>query len=81
MAVCVVFIWNLNYKSVDVFSQNLLIDKNRDFTTQEDEQGQLRLRELVEQRRKGWGVFSISQLWTMFMWWNVLECSCRCIFL
>uniref|UniRef100_A0A3P8UWW9 Ubiquitin specific peptidase 40 n=1 Tax=Cynoglossus semilaevis TaxID=244447 RepID=A0A3P8UWW9_CYNSE len=29
--------------------KNLLIDKNRDFTTQEDEQGQLRLRELVEQ--------------------------------
>ncbi|XP_076013672.1 ubiquitin carboxyl-terminal hydrolase 40 isoform X2 [Genypterus blacodes] len=33
--------------------KNLLIDNNRDFSTQEDEQGQQRLREQAEQRRKG----------------------------
>nr|XP_019953723.1 PREDICTED: ubiquitin carboxyl-terminal hydrolase 40 isoform X1 [Paralichthys olivaceus] len=33
--------------------KNLLIDNNRDFVTQEDEQGQQRLREQAEQRRKG----------------------------
>ncbi|XP_051242887.1 ubiquitin carboxyl-terminal hydrolase 40 isoform X2 [Dicentrarchus labrax] len=32
---------------------NLLIDNNRDFVTVEDEQGQQRLREQAEQRRKG----------------------------
>lgn len=37
-----------------MFSQNLLIDNNRKFTTVEDEQGQQRLREQAEQRRKGW---------------------------
>jgi len=34
--------------------QNLLVDNNRDFITMEDEQGQQRLREQAEQRRKGW---------------------------
>lgn len=33
--------------------KNLLIDNNRDFITLEDEQGQQRLREQAEQRRKG----------------------------
>ncbi|XP_019110038.2 ubiquitin carboxyl-terminal hydrolase 40 isoform X1 [Larimichthys crocea] len=33
--------------------KNLLIDNNRDFVTLEDEQGQQRLREQAEQRRKG----------------------------
>nr|XP_046268138.1 ubiquitin carboxyl-terminal hydrolase 40 isoform X2 [Scatophagus argus] len=33
--------------------KNLLIDNNRDFVTLEDEQGQQRLREEAEQRRKG----------------------------
>ncbi|XP_029972099.1 ubiquitin carboxyl-terminal hydrolase 40-like isoform X1 [Salarias fasciatus] len=33
--------------------KNLLVDNNRDFITQEDVQGQQRLREQVEQRRKG----------------------------
>uniref|UniRef100_A0A3Q3FTU7 Ubiquitin specific peptidase 40 n=1 Tax=Kryptolebias marmoratus TaxID=37003 RepID=A0A3Q3FTU7_KRYMA len=33
--------------------KNLLIDNNRDFITAEDEQGQQRLREQAEQRRKG----------------------------
>ncbi|KAM3871140.1 ubiquitin carboxyl-terminal hydrolase 40 [Diretmus argenteus] len=33
--------------------KNLLIDSNRDFCTLEDEQGQQRLREQAEQRRKG----------------------------
>ncbi|XP_028251645.1 ubiquitin carboxyl-terminal hydrolase 40 isoform X2 [Parambassis ranga] len=33
--------------------KNLLIDNNRKFTTVEDEQGQQRLREQAEQRRKG----------------------------
>lgn len=35
------------------FFQNLLIDNNRDFVTMEDQQGQQRLREQAEQRRKG----------------------------
>lgn len=33
--------------------KNLLIDNNRDFVTAEDQQGQQRLREQAEQRRKG----------------------------
>ncbi|XP_030247171.1 ubiquitin carboxyl-terminal hydrolase 40 isoform X1 [Sparus aurata] len=33
--------------------KNLLIDNNRDFVTMEDQQGQQRLREQAEQRRKG----------------------------
>ncbi|CAN9502416.1 unnamed protein product [Ophioblennius macclurei] len=33
--------------------KNLLVDNNRDFITQEDVQGQQRLREQAEQRRKG----------------------------
>uniref|UniRef100_A0A3B4YKH0 Ubiquitin specific peptidase 40 n=1 Tax=Seriola lalandi dorsalis TaxID=1841481 RepID=A0A3B4YKH0_SERLL len=39
--------------------KNLLIDKNRDFITVEDEQGQQRLREQAEQRRKGWDFFTL----------------------
>uniref|UniRef100_A0AAX7W4P7 Ubiquitin carboxyl-terminal hydrolase n=1 Tax=Astatotilapia calliptera TaxID=8154 RepID=A0AAX7W4P7_ASTCA len=35
------------------FFQNLLIDNNRNFITLEDEQGQQRLREEAEERRKG----------------------------
>ncbi|KAM4542615.1 ubiquitin carboxyl-terminal hydrolase 40 isoform 2-T2 [Odontesthes bonariensis] len=34
-------------------AKNLLVDNNRDFITMEDEQGQQRLREQAEQRRKG----------------------------
>ncbi|KAM4540583.1 ubiquitin carboxyl-terminal hydrolase 40 isoform 2-T2 [Fundulus diaphanus] len=34
--------------------KNLLIDNNRDFVTADDQQGQQRLREQAEQRRKGW---------------------------
>uniref|UniRef100_A0A4W6EC60 Ubiquitin specific peptidase 40 n=1 Tax=Lates calcarifer TaxID=8187 RepID=A0A4W6EC60_LATCA len=40
--------------------KNLLIDNNRDFITVEDEQGQQRLREQAEQRRKGWDSFILS---------------------
>uniref|UniRef100_A0A8D3B7U6 USP domain-containing protein n=1 Tax=Scophthalmus maximus TaxID=52904 RepID=A0A8D3B7U6_SCOMX len=39
--------------------KNLLIDNNRAFFTLEDEQGQQRLREQAEQRRKGWDVFTL----------------------
>uniref|UniRef100_A0A8C7SA54 USP domain-containing protein n=1 Tax=Oncorhynchus mykiss TaxID=8022 RepID=A0A8C7SA54_ONCMY len=39
--------------------KNLLIDNNRDFSTQQDEQ---RLREEKEQRRKGWGFLKYPQL-------------------
>uniref|UniRef100_A0A8C7ICU0 Ubiquitin carboxyl-terminal hydrolase 40-like n=1 Tax=Oncorhynchus kisutch TaxID=8019 RepID=A0A8C7ICU0_ONCKI len=48
--------------------KNLLIDNNRDFSTQQDEQ---RLREEKEQRRKGWGFLKYpmrlrSQCWHCF---------------
>ncbi|XP_013865209.1 ubiquitin carboxyl-terminal hydrolase 40, partial [Austrofundulus limnaeus] len=43
-----------HFKDGDVVGiKNLLIDNNRDFITAEDEQGQQRLREQAEQRRKG----------------------------
>ncbi|KAI3367183.1 hypothetical protein L3Q82_008235 [Scortum barcoo] len=41
----------------EISNWNLLIDNNRDFVTLEDEQGQQRLREQAEQRRKGWDFF------------------------
>ncbi|XP_038129228.1 ubiquitin carboxyl-terminal hydrolase 40 isoform X1 [Cyprinodon tularosa] len=43
-----------NLRDGDVIGiKNLLIDNNRDFITEEDQQGQQRLREQAEQRRKG----------------------------
>lgn len=57
------------------FSQNLLIDNNRDFVTLEDEQGQQRLREQAEQRRKGWDIkpfmafhYLVILLWLQCVW-------------
>lgn len=56
---------SLRHTETVYFSQNLLIDNNRDFVTLEDDQGQQRIREQTEQHRKGW---DLKPLMAFIVW-------------